>query len=297
MISVLIPTYNYSVIALVEELHKQLEASKTIYEIIVWDDASTETFHLQNRIINHVPNIHYFRSEDHFGKPHTRQLLYKKSVFNWLLYVDADVMPKSPSFIQDYLDLIPKDYDVVYGGCAYAKIVPPESMRLHWAYGNAEEDLPAQTRNQKPYQYTNSNNFLIKRSVFSAINTELSNSKSNLDAYFGTLLKHQALKVKHVDNDVYHLGIVSNAKFLETIKTSLDQLLQLHLEGKITAADNHLLHKFKRLKSFGLCWFYSRRYEKSHKQLEENFLGPKPSISKLRHYKILYLCYQYKNRN
>ena len=42
MISILIPTYNYNVFPLVENLQKQCEVAAVAYEIIVLDDASTD---------------------------------------------------------------------------------------------------------------------------------------------------------------------------------------------------------------------------------------------------------------
>ena len=295
MISVLIPVYNYSIIPLVEELHKQLEASKTIYEIIVWDDASTETFYLQNKIINHVPNIHHFRSDSNLGSIKTRQLLYEKSLFNWLLYVDADVIPKSPNFIQNYLDLIPKDYDAVYGGCSYGKEAPKNEMLLRWKYGRSKEEVDAKIRNQKPYKNVFSSNFMIKRSVFSLINSKIEDTGYGFDNYFGALLKANEINVFHINNEVYHLGIESSEYFLSKTKQAVDNLLKLHLEGKMKIHDNSLLHLFTTLKASKLCGLFSKIYKNSHKKMESNLMGENPSIARLQLYKISYMCFRYKN--
>ncbi|MGV8815498.1 MAG: glycosyltransferase family 2 protein [Gelidibacter sp.] len=297
MISVLIPVYNSSIIPLVEELHKQLEASKTIYEIIVWDDGSSEAFYLQNKIINHVPNIHYFRSEKNYGRTKTRQLLYQKSVFNWLLYLDADVIPKSQEFIQNYLNLTSKGYDAVYGGCAYGNIPPKESMLLRWKYGRAKEEVDANIRNQKPYKIVVSGNFMIKRSVFSVINSKIVDSGYGFDMYFGALLKANQIKVFHINNEVYHLGVESSTQFLSKTKEAVNTLLNLYQNGKITSHDNSLLHLFISLKKSKLCGLFSTIYKKSHKRMERNLLGKNPSIARFQLYKISYMCFKYKNHN
>lgn len=296
MISVLIPTYNQSVIPLVEALHKQLKASKTTYEIIVWDDGSTDTFHLQNQTITQVGHIYYFRSEDNLGSTATRRLLYKKSLYDWLLYVDADVMPKSDQFVQTYLDLIPKDYDAIYGGSAYAQVRPPDTMLLRWAYGNAKECIDAGIRNQIPYKNINSANFLIKRSVFSTINPDLEGSGYGFDLYFGALLKAHQIKVHHINNEVYHLGIESSERFLEKTRAAIDNLLHLYQEGKMKVHDNSLLHAFTRLKALGLCSMFSFYFKRNRKAMELNLLGKNPSISLFQRYKLFYMCFKYKNR-
>ena len=295
MISVLIPVYNYSIIPLVEELHKQLEASKTIYEIIVWDDASSEAFNLQNKIINHVPNIHYFRSESNYGRTKTRQLLYKKSLFNWLLYVDADVIPKSTEFIQNYLNLIPKGYDAIYGGYAYGKVAPKNNKLLRWTYGSAKEEVDADIRNQKPYKITISGNFMIKRTIFTLINSKIEDSGYGFDYYFGALLKANQIKVLHINNEVYHLGVEPSDHFLSKTKQAVDTLLNLYQNGKITSHDNSLLHVFTTLKMSKLCGLFSTIYKTSHKKMERNLMGANPSIARLQLYKISYMCFKYQN--
>ena len=295
MISVLIPVYNYSIIPLVEELHKQLEAAKTIYEIIVWDDASSEAFNLQNKIINHVPNIHYFRSESNYGRTKTRQLLFKKSLFNWLLYVDADVIPKSSEFIQNYLNLIPKGYDAIYGGYAYGKLAPKNNMILRWKYGSAKEEVDAEIRNQKPYKVVVSGNFMIKRSVFALMNSKIEDSGYGFDNYFGALLKENQIRVLHINNEVYHLGIESSEEFLLKTKQAVDTLLNLYQQGRITVHDNSLLRLFTTLKASKLSGLFSNIYKKSHKKMERNLMGENPPIARLQLYKILYMCFKYQN--
>ena len=42
MISILIPTYNYNVFPLVHEMYKQASKSGVDFEILVYDDASTQ---------------------------------------------------------------------------------------------------------------------------------------------------------------------------------------------------------------------------------------------------------------
>lgn len=295
MISVLIPTYNYSVIPLVEELHKQLEASKCIYEIIVWDDGSSETFDLQNRIINHVPNIHYFRSEEHLGSTKTRQLLYKKSVFNWLLFIDADVMPKSPEFIKTYLNLIPKDYDAIFGGYTYGKVAPKDDMVLQWKYGISKEKTHGNIANSNSYKVIVSSNFMIKRSVFTAINPNIEKLGFGFDNYFGTLLKENKAKVFHIHNEVYHLGITSNERFLEKTKLAISNLLDLYQDRKINIHDNSLLNTFIRLKTMGMSGIYSLIYKKLRLKMERHLCGKNPSLRLFKFYKITYMCFKSRN--
>ena len=51
MLSILIPTYNYSIVELVSNVHKQAIIAKIQFELIVLDDCSKD-----QEIINNNPN-------------------------------------------------------------------------------------------------------------------------------------------------------------------------------------------------------------------------------------------------
>ena len=58
MISILIPTYNYTIYSLVSTIQKQIEQTGIDYEIICLDDASNLIF-LENERINDLPHCNY----------------------------------------------------------------------------------------------------------------------------------------------------------------------------------------------------------------------------------------------
>lgn len=290
MISVLIPVHNYSTLTLVEELYKQLKERKTIFEIIVWDDASTEAFTLQNKVVNHLPEVHYLKSNVYYGRTQSLKSLYDRSLFDWLLFIDPDVMPKYAEYIQNYLNLIPKNYDVVYGGISYIKEAPKKSMLLRWTYGRSQ-DIDATIRNQKPYKTISSGNLMIKRNVFSSINSEIKDLGNASDAYFAKLLKAHEFNVFHTNNEVYHLGIESNKHFISETKETIDTLVKLYKEDKITADDNSLLDTYLSLKKFMLNGLVGTIYKRSHQKMERNLTEKDPSMKLLQLYKISYMCY------
>ena len=52
MLSILIPVYNYNVVPLVLELHKQCLECEIDFEILCQDDASNSELNEENEIIN-----------------------------------------------------------------------------------------------------------------------------------------------------------------------------------------------------------------------------------------------------
>ena len=151
MLSILIPTYNYNVYNLVATLYKQLEKTGMIFEIICLDDASTTIF-LENEKINSLVHCSYKKLETNIGRSRIRNLLAKKAKYDWLLFLDADVLPKNDDFILKYIEHIHTDEKIVNGGLLYVKEKPEKGKLLRWIYGKNREALTFKVRQKIPYQ-------------------------------------------------------------------------------------------------------------------------------------------------
>ena len=102
MLSVLIPVYNYHVTKLVSEIHKQLCKEKIAFEIIAFDDGSEIKYMKQNETISQLSNTKLLNSPENIGRIASRATLAEAANFDWLLFLDADVFPKSSKFIASY---------------------------------------------------------------------------------------------------------------------------------------------------------------------------------------------------
>lgn len=293
MISVLIPVYNYNIVALVKALHQQLTTSNLAFEIIAWDDFSNSLFNIENSEINQLSHTHLEMSSKNHGRTQTRQLLSNKAKYDWLLFLDADVMPETPQYIQKYVNLIAKDFDAIYGGFSYSP-TPPEADRvLRWKYGRNHEEIDAKTRNKKPYKIVISANFMIRKSIFNLINSNISHSGYGYDNYFGALLKQHKINVFHIDNPVRHLGIESSAIFLHKKEEAADTLLKLYQNDQIKEHENDLLSFFIRLKNYRLHYLFSHLYDRFGSQMQINLLSENPSIPLMQLYRLSYMCYKF----
>ncbi len=114
MLSILIPTYNYNIVALVSEIHRQISNTEIPFEIICLDDAST-VFVAENLVVQQLQNTQYQILQTNVGRSKIRNLLAQKAQYDWLLYLDADVMPKHHDFIERYISFLNDEIKIVNG--------------------------------------------------------------------------------------------------------------------------------------------------------------------------------------
>ena len=291
MVSVLIPTYNYNVSKLIEIIHSQLVKSTITFEIIIFEDGSFNSIKLKKNLKNTtiVKNI------TNIGRVKARQELAKKAIYEWLLFLDADVLPKTEFFISNYINAVSLKKEVYFGGFAYYENKPKQSHVLRWKYGKSKEQVTAKLRNRNPYKVIISANYLIKKSIFTIINSKIKDNKGyGFDTYFGALLQDNKINVLHIDNEVYHLGIEKSELYLKKVDQAAITLLHFHRSEGMTNHSNDLLLLFSKLKRYKLAGVFSLLYKIFNNRMKKNLLNKSPSILILQLYKICFICYAYK---
>jgi len=292
MLSVLIPIYNYDIRLLVNTIRNQLSDCDVKFEIICIDDCSDKSYSLINSEINTLSNTSHIILSENIGRIALRQALAEKASYDWLLFLDADVIPKSQHFICNYTSLLPSEYDAIYGGFAYKSEQPKDDYMLRWTYGTSNEQVLASRRNKTPYKIVISANFLIKKAAFKRLNSQITQRGYGYDNYFGALLKSNEQKVFHIDNEVYHLGLEPNVSYLNKINQSIDTLLKLEVNKNIKDTENTLYNTYKSLKKLRLNYLFSWIYRVFKNRFSKNLLSKNPNISILQFYKLSYICYQ-----
>jgi hypothetical protein len=86
--------------------------------------------------------------------------LAKNSSFNWLLFVDADMVPVQKKYVHNYI-LSMKNDVVVFGGYNYKKDHQKNLLRKN--YGVSREQKTVDVRKRTAYKYVFSGNMLIKK--------------------------------------------------------------------------------------------------------------------------------------
>ncbi|NNC70606.1 MAG: glycosyltransferase [Flavobacteriaceae bacterium] len=291
MISVLIPIYNFDATPLVFELSDQLSQSEYDYEIICLDNASTDIYSTINSKINQLPNCHYDLLAKDIGRSKIRNLLAKRATYATLLFLDCDVLPATSDFIKKYLMESNFSKSVLCGGLSYSEQRPEKSKLLRWVYGRKREVVSAAIRAQEPYRYFFASNFLIKKDVFESVRFNEKITKYGYeDLIFSQDLKANNYKIKHLDNQVIHLGIDSSKVYLEKVEQALHNLVELHRLKIIRSREVKLLEICDQLKKIRLDGWVKNLFNLFRPLLIKNLTSNHPLMALFDFYRIGYLC-------
>ncbi|QAA82914.1 glycosyltransferase family 2 protein [Aequorivita sp. H23M31] len=295
MISILIPTYNYNVVPLVKALQGQIHLSQINYEIKVYDDGSTDLPE-ENEKLPAFQNTIYKKLEKNIGRTAIRNLMATEAKYEWLLFLDADVLPDTIEFLEHYTNAIKNnDYDVVSGGIIYDEIKPSQKQLLRWHYGREREAKSVDERNIEPY-FIFSSNLLIKKQLFLEANTVLENYYG-LDNSLSNQLKKMNAKVLHIDNPVVHFGLEENEEFIKKALKAVETTVILENKGLMDTNMRPLQKSYSKLKKLHLQHVFSAIISKFKKDMERNFMSEKPNLFWFDLYRLDYYIQLKKKHN
>jgi glycosyltransferase involved in cell wall biosynthesis len=292
VLSILIPTYNYNVLPLVQEVQFQARREHIEFEVIVFDDASTDLATVsKNQQISLIDNCYYKLLQQNVGRSKIRNMLAKKAKYHWLLFLDADTMPTSQELICQYLQYLNTEEKAVYGGIEYQHAKPPQGQLLRWVYGRSREALHAIVREESPYRSFLTLNFAISKSIFDKVqfNEEIPNLRYE-DTLFGYNLSQKGIKVQHIHNPVCHNGLESGEVFLRKAEESVIGLKFLIAHNLLPQDYLRLSAMWVRLKKLGVDGFAAKAFCSFRGRMRKNLLGPKPSMKVFDLYRLGYLC-------
>ena len=287
MLSILIPTYNYSIVELVNRVHKQALNAEIIFEIIVIDDFSSDKEITENNsTIEKLSFTTLYKNRKNLGRTATRNLLAQKAKNKLLLFLDADVLPKYDDFIIRFQLDKNKDCQVIYGGVSYYKDKPKSINILRWKYGLEREAKSVEEREKEPFVII-SQNLLIETNLFQKLNANNTNAYG-LDILFSNNLKEKKIPVKHIDNPVYHLGLESNETFINKSLEAVKTTFQLEEKQLLESNFRPLQKSYQSLKKWRMISLFNSVIKAFKSFIKSNLLSENPSLFLFDLYKLQY---------
>ena len=278
MLSILIPTFNYNVSSLASVLVKEAQNMGLVYELICIDDGSNSEINKVNESINNLDNCRFIAHTNNIGRTALRQLLAEKAQYQWVLFLDADVLPVAHNFLNKMVSNCNQDTSLVYGGISYQYERPQDNKLLRWKYGRKREQKSVKNRKKKPYLSIISGAFCIKKELFLMINQNLLMPKYGLDILFSNQLLHLKVKVSHIDNPVFHLGLENSRDYLNKSKEALHTLHDLVSQNAITYKATPLLRLHNKLLKLRILKPIVFLTTKCNALIETNLLSKSPNL-------------------
>jgi len=149
------------------------------------------------------------------GRSVARNHLQNIARADWLLFLDADMRPLSPVFLQTYLDAISTNQaDVYFGGFTVEKKSTNKDGELHRALSEVSDCLPLAERKAAGPQFVASSNLCLRKSVITHHPFD--------DAFVGwgwedsdwAARVAKSCALEHIDNPALHLGLESTETLL-----------------------------------------------------------------------------------
>ena len=229
-ISILVPTYRHDPVGLLRALAACRGSDRV--EVIVHDDgsgddgltaaiiATLETFPGAARLTTAPRNA---------GRSGARNRLEAAGRAPWLLYLDADMLPDGPGFLQTYLDVIAAHPEpaVVVGGLSLAQTGWRAETALHHAQSLASDCAPVERRRANPGQYVFSGNLLVHREVMQRIRFDTGFDGWGWEDVDWGIRAGALYPIRHIDNTASHLGLDRDRVLLEKYRRSGANFLRI----------------------------------------------------------------------
>lgn len=289
MLSILIPIYNFDVTNFVADLSQQAKSCGIDYEILCYDDGSTEEFKIKNRSLNSIPKVVYTELPQNVGRSKIRNLLAENSKYDYLLFLDCDSKTNTKQFIKNYINKA-KPNLVVYGGRNYSKEKPiDKEFHFRWWYGVNRETISSIERAKQPYDSFMTNNFFIPKSIFQSIKfDETLEGYGHEDTLFGIELKKQNIPILHIENPLCHIGLETLQEFLTKTKQGLQNLHQLIKANKVDKTIK-LYRYYDLVNKFGFSNNILSYYLKNKAKIAKKLKEEEPNLRWFDIYKLGYL--------
>jgi len=294
-ISILIPVFDYDIVALVHSMRSALDKVPEYCEILIGDDGSSVEYREKYKQLE-GENVRLIISEKNIGRAAIRNRLALEAKGDYLLFIDADTMV--PGTAEAYmLKWLPMAgiSKVICGGTLYKNSPPGDPDKiLRWKYGRKREQKKAIERNKHPHASFSTFNVLIDKAVFSRIrfNEELK-QYGHEDTLLGYQLKKAGIDILHIDNGLIHEGVESNKDFLAKTKLGIENLSMLYdnvTDKKTFSETVSLLRFYNKLSYLRLTLILAGIFIRYRERMEIRLDSSDISLKLFAFYKMSMFC-------
>lgn len=209
-LSVLVPTYMDDPTPLISSLASCENIERT--EFILFDDGGKAPDKIKAArelaAQQHFP-IRIVCSNENLGRSGARNRLLHHARNEWVLMLDADMLPDDPEFLSNYLAEIERHNapKLVVGGFSLKQASVEKEFSLHRWQAEQSECVPANVRSMEPGRYVFTSNVMAHKDLFEEIPFDESFQGWGWEDVDWGLRIAKAYPIIHLDNTATHLGL------------------------------------------------------------------------------------------
>jgi glycosyltransferase involved in cell wall biosynthesis len=206
-LSVLIPFYKESPLPLLRALHSRAPEA---LEIILIDDGSglAEITAEVSAFISQSPlACELITLPQNEGRARGRNRLTEAARGDYFLFLDSDMLPDDPAFLDRWLAEADGRNAVVFGGFSLLQAPDTKAFAIHKAMAGQSDCLSAVARAEHPEKYVFTSNLLVRRDVFAAETFDPAFTGWGWEDTEWGMRVATRYGVGHIDNTATHMGL------------------------------------------------------------------------------------------
>ncbi len=228
--SICIPTYRDDAAPLIRALSALEDAERA--EIVLFDDGSGEPLQTRANVdaLGQFPGRYRLvTAARNAGRSNARNRLTALATTDWLLFLDADMLPDDGRFVSRYLTAI-READgpsLIVGGFTLEQTRRTRFTALHYAQSAMSECVSAERRAEDPGRYTFTSNLLVHREIMTLVPFDPAFTGWGWEDVEWGLRVAGRYPVRHIENTASHLGLSLTSQLVKRFETSAENFLLL----------------------------------------------------------------------
>lgn len=213
-LSVLTPFYRYDP----SEMLKRFASAPAGVEFVLLDDGSNSASIIANVVAAAQATGAMARvivSTENLGRARARNRLIAEAQGDYVLFLDADMLPDTSMFLSIWLGVIETQAPfVAFGGLSLAHAARTPETALHHALFGGSDCQPARRRARRAAQTTSSSNLLVERAFLAAHPFDDAFTGWGFEDIDWALDASRHAEIMHVENPATHAGLDDIATLL-----------------------------------------------------------------------------------